>query len=336
MLKKGILPLSIEKRIPLYLFFELTKRCNLNCLHCYVTRKKKRELSTREIKEILVQLKEADSLIVNFSGGEVFQRPDFLEIARYAKKQKFAVKIFTNGTLIDLKKAKEIAALAPLRVEITIYSTNTKVHDRITRVPGSLKLSLRALEELTGNRVPLRIKCPLMKHNARDYKAVIGLAKSLKCQYQIDPTIFPKTDGSKRPLGLRIEDEDLKNVLTDPLLREDLPRDRGSGVPCSAGHNSCAISSYGDVYPCVMIPVVMGSLRREPFKDIWYGSGRLERFRNIRRHDLKECDRCKISSSCARCPGLAYLEDRDLFGPSKRACQIAKIKARSYPRGSGV
>ena len=334
MLKNGILTLSIAKKIPLYLFFELTRRCNLDCVHCYIARKKRKELSTREIKEILNQLAEANSLIINFSGGEVFQRPDFLEIAHHAKKNKFAIKIFTNGTLIDPKMAKEIAVLSPLRVEITIYSTGSEIHDRITRVPGSLKLSLKALKELAKNRVPLRIKCPLMKYNVRDYKAVIDLAKSLNCQYQIDPTIFPKTDGSGQPIRLRINDEDLKNVLTDPSLQDDRPRNGGIEAPCSAGHNSCAISSYGDVYPCIMIPVAMGSLRRESFKNIWHNCNRLEKFRNIRRNDLKECKGCKISFSCTRCPGLAYLEDRNLLGPSKRACQIAKIKDDSCPRGS--
>jgi radical SAM protein with 4Fe4S-binding SPASM domain len=99
-------------------------------------------------------------------------------------------------------------------------------------------------------------------------------------------------------------------------------------LPCSAGHNSCYISPYGDVFPCVQLPQAAGNLRREKFDDIWYHAPQLERLRAIRESQLPICSRCEIRSYCERCPGLALMEGGDLLGAYERACELAEEKAR--------
>ena len=99
-------------------------------------------------------------------------------------------------------------------------------------------------------------------------------------------------------------------------------------LPCSAGHNSCYISPYGDVFPCVQLPQAAGNLRREKFADIWYHAPQLERLRAIRESQLPVCSRCEIRSYCERCPGLALMEGGDLLGAYDRACELAEAKAR--------
>lgn len=99
-------------------------------------------------------------------------------------------------------------------------------------------------------------------------------------------------------------------------------------LPCSAGHNSCYISPYGDVFPCVQLPQAAGNLRREKFDDIWYHAPQLERLRAIRESQLPICAQCEIRSYCERCPGLALMEGGDLFGAYERACALAEEKAR--------
>lgn len=327
MFQKNISSLSIKKKIPFYIFFELTKRCNLNCIHCYIVREKRQELSAGKIKEILDQLKEANSLIINFSGGEVFTRKDFFEIAQYARKQKFAIKIFTNATLINSHVAEKIRELKSLRVEVTIYSTNPKIHDYITGVSGSLQRSLNGLKELSKRKIPLRIKCPLLKQNVKDYKNIIKLSNNLNAKYQFDPVIFPKSNGKNEPLKFRIGTKELRRILSDPLLKDKDTRYFNPDIVCSAGHNSCTITSYGDVLPCILLPINLGNLKIKRFEEIWESSKKLQALRDIEWQNLKVCSSCRLSANCIRCPGLALLEDKNLLGPSQRACKITQIKS---------
>src|SRR5207253_1034835 len=161
-------------------------------------------------------------------------------------------------------------------------------------------------------------------------------------------------DGSSGPLEHRASVSSLLPVLQDPLLHACKPQPDahtagavnasplafGSAVssgieslayqdlPCSAGHNSCYISPYGDVFPCVQLPQAAGNLRREKFDDIWYHAPQLQRLRAIRESQLPICSRCEIRSYCERCPGLALMEGGNLLGAYERACALAEEKAR--------
>ncbi|HEX2777036.1 MAG TPA: SPASM domain-containing protein, partial [Candidatus Acidoferrales bacterium] len=99
-------------------------------------------------------------------------------------------------------------------------------------------------------------------------------------------------------------------------------------IPCSAGHNSCYISPYGDVFPCVQMPVATGNLRRQRFEEIWFSSPEMNRVRAVRESQLPVCSKCSIRQYCERCPGLAQMEGGDLLGAYERACDLAELKAR--------
>ena len=97
-------------------------------------------------------------------------------------------------------------------------------------------------------------------------------------------------------------------------------------ILCSAGHNICFISSMGDVTPCVQLPISCGNLRDTSFDQIWHNSPEILRIRNMRVKDIHGCNSCQYIEWCARCPGLAYLEDGDLLGPSSAACWMAEAR----------
>src|SRR5262249_30652770 len=99
-------------------------------------------------------------------------------------------------------------------------------------------------------------------------------------------------------------------------------------LPCSAGHNSCYVSPYGDIYACVQLPMTAGNLRSESFEHIWKNASALERIRNVRESELPVCSNCEIRSYCERCPGLAWMEGGDLLGAYERACTLAEQKAK--------
>jgi len=345
---------TVRKHRPLSVHFDLTYRCNERCVHCYLDHDDHGELTTAECLKVLDDLASSGTLFLTFSGGEIFLRPDLYEILAAARRLHFDISLKTNALLVTPERSGRLHELGVRRVQISVYSDIPAVHDAITKVPGSLQRTLAAIPVLLEQGLQVKLACPLMKENLMAYRGVMALAEKLGVPYVLDLTITPMMDGSGGPLEHRASVSSLLPVLRDPVLHSCKPQMTpqaasamnsfqqaiGSAVssgiessayedlPCSAGHNSCYISPYGDVFPCVQLPQAAGNLRREKFDDIWYHAPQLERLRAIRESQLPMCSRCELRSYCERCPGLALMEGGDLLGAYERACALAEEKAR--------
>ena len=345
---------TVRKHQPLSVHFDLTYRCNERCVHCYLDHDDHGELTTVECLAVMEELAKAGTLFLTFSGGEIFLRPDLYEILAEARRLHFDISLKTNALLVTKERAARLREFGVRRVQISIYSDAPEVHDAITKVPGSLQRTLAAIPLLIEQGLQVKLACPLMRENLLAYRGVMALAEKIGVPYVLDLTITPMMDGNEGPLAHRVPVSSLLPVMQDPMLHackpqlsadtaramEEYPAAIGSAVssgmesaayedlPCSAGHNSCYISPYGDVYPCVQLPQAAGNLRRERFSDIWYHAPQLERLRGIRESQLPVCSRCEIRDYCERCPGLALMEGGDLLGAYQRACELAEQKAR--------
>jgi len=337
---------SMVGSVPLSVHFDVTYRCNERCVHCYLDHEDYGELETTEIKNILIQLAASGTLMLTFSGGEIFLREDFFELLEFAKDLHFDIALKSNALMITAARAARLRALGVRQVQVSVYSADPEIHDAITKVRGSFARSLKAIRFLKSQGLRVKIACPLMKQNLAGLRQLRALADELGISYVIDMTITPKLDGDTSVLALRNSAEDLLGVMQDPTLQGKAVLDDGSesgvgsavssgmegdaydGIPCSAGHNTCYISPYGDVYPCVQMPVAAGNLRTEKFDEIWRRSPQFERVRAIRDSDLPVCAKCSIRKYCERCPGLAQMEGGDLLGAYERACELAEMKAR--------
>jgi AdoMet-dependent heme synthase len=341
---------TARKHLPLDVHFDLTYRCNERCVHCYLDHRDYGELTTPEILGVLEDLAAAGTLFLTFSGGEIFLRPDLFDILAAARRLHFDISLKTNALLVTPQRAARLRELGVRRVQISIYSDDPAVHDAVTKVPGSLERSLAAIPLLQAEGLHVKIACPLMTENLSGFRGVLVLAESMGVPYVFDMTITPMMGGETGPLAHRVTGSQLLPVLQEPKLggcrpgpvdAAALPATLGSAsssgiesdayddLPCSAGHNSCYISPYGDVYPCVQLPVPAGNLRRERFEHIWNGAPAFERVRAVRESQLPVCSACSIRKYCERCPGLALMEGGDLLGAYERACELAEIKARA-------
>jgi radical SAM protein with 4Fe4S-binding SPASM domain len=345
---------TVRKHRPLSVHFDLTYRCNERCVHCYLDHDDQGELTTTECMAVLEELAKAGTLFLTFSGGEIFLRADLYEILAAARRLHFDVSLKSNALMITPARAARLRELGVRRAQISVYSDIPEVHDAITQVPGSLRRTLAAIPMLLEQGLQVKLACPLMQENLLAYRGVMALAEKLGVPYILDLTITPMMDGSSGPLAHRASVSSLLPVLQDPAWHAcktkptpqavgamaDSPAAFGSVVssgiesaayedlPCSAGHNGCYISPYGDVFPCVQLPQAAGNLRRERFDDIWYHAPQLERLRAIRESHLPVCSRCEIRSYCERCPGLALMEGGDLLGAYERACELAEQRAQ--------
>jgi len=338
---------TAKRRLPWSVHVDLTYRCNERCIHCYLDHEDHGEMTTDEIKKAFDQLAEAGTLFLTLSGGEIFLRKDLFDLIAYARLLHFDVSLKTNALLIEAARARRLREFGVRRIQISIYSAEPGVHDAITKVPGSLERSLAAIRFLQAQGLNVKIACPLMKQNLTAYCGVQALAEELGVPYVLDLTITPKMDGDRSILALRIPSQELLPVLQSPhaqapvieksnapLLATGSASSSGvespayDDIPCSAGHNSCYISPYGDVFPCVQMPVPTGNLRRQNFNEIWFGSREMNRVRSLRESRLPICSSCSIREYCERCPGLALMEGGDLRGAYERACELAELNAR--------
>ncbi len=323
---------AIAKRILLSCHFDLTYNCNTNCVHCYVKKEERDELKTSEIKDIMDQLAAMDTLFLILSGGEVLTRKDFFEIAEYARKLNFALRIMTNGLLVDEKVADKLAALNPDLINLSIYSTNPEVHDGITGVPGSLEKVINAAELIRERGLELRINTVIMKQNLNDYPQVHELAQILGADFKVDFQVTPKFDGDRSPLQFQISSNELQEVLADPLLELTLDdpiephlKRFANDIPCSAAHSFLYISPYGDVSPCVQFKVPCGNLKEKSLEEIWYHSPQMLDISSLRISKLPACSQCELIDDCRYCPGISYIEEGDVMIPARRTCQEALL-----------
>jgi radical SAM protein with 4Fe4S-binding SPASM domain len=323
---------ALRLGIPLGVQLDLTYRCNERCVHCYLDHDDRGEMTLAEIKDLLDQLAEAGVFFLTISGGEIFLRPDLFDILEHARMRLFSVKIKTNGILIREPQARRLAGLDVEGVQISIYSHRPEVHDGITLVPGSLERSLGGARLLKAAGVKVTFANVLMRQNVDDYRGVKALAAEVGAGFSVDPTVTPMMDGDRSILALNIDGAALRRVVRDPELVEDVsefcaapggpPEDEDAfaRVPCSAGHTSCYISPYGDLYPCVQFPLPCGNVRQMRFIEIWRGSPPLAEVRSISLGDLEGCSSCRNQRTCSRCPGLAYMEG-NMRGPSTQDCE---------------
>jgi len=321
---------ALQLGVPFSAQLDLTYRCNEQCVHCYLDHDDHGEMTTIEIKRLLKEMAEAGVFILTFSGGEIFLRKDFFEILECARALTFCIKLKTNAVLIREAQAARLRDLAVESIQVSIYSHRPEVHDAITKVPGSLKRSRKAIRFLKSQGLRVVMANVLMTENMHDYRGTQALANEIGAEYTMDPTVTPMMDGGRTVLELNVGESDLRNVFRDENLIGNVdefcapPRaaneDDLNSLPCSAGHTSCYVSPYGEFYPCVQFPLSCGNVRDQRFIDIWRHSERLKEVRSIRLRDLSSCSKCAHGGSCTRCPGLAFMEG-NMRGPSTQDCE---------------
>lgn len=335
-LAERVVERSMARHVPLSVHVDLTMRCNERCVHCYRTIEDRAELTRAEVEDLLEQLARAGTLYLTLSGGEIFLRRDLMELIERAKRLRFDVRLKSNALLVTAAAAARLRALGVRQVDVSIYSADPAVHDAVTKVPGSLARSLEGVARLRDAGLRVKLNCPIMTVNVAGYRDVAALAERLGVACGFDPMITARNDGDRTPVRLRVPGRDMRAVFRDRLINPGLPAPGASrartdldDVACGAAHNACYVSAYGDVMPCVALPIACGNIRDAPFAEIWSGSARMLEVRAIRIRDLHTCRHCEASRFCSRCPGQALVEDGDLYGPSRAWCDHTLAAARA-------
>lgn len=164
------------------IFWEVTKGCNLRCIHCRASATElssPSDLSTNSAIGIIDQITAAANPILVLSGGEPLYRSDIFQLARYATDKGLRVALATNGTLVTKEVARMIVDSGVRRVSISLDGADALTHDTFRGIPGAFDAAVYGLRNLKALRMSVQINMTIAKHNARQLPRVLELAKSL-------------------------------------------------------------------------------------------------------------------------------------------------------------
>ncbi len=163
-------------------FWEVTKGCNLRCIHCRASATElssPSDLETRTALGIIDQIAEAANPILVLSGGEPLYRSDIFQLARYATDKGLRVALATNGTLVTKDVARMIVDSGVKRVSISLDGADALTHDAFRGIPGAFDAAVYGLRNLKSLGMSVQINMTIARHNARQLPQVLELAKSL-------------------------------------------------------------------------------------------------------------------------------------------------------------
>src|SRR5215468_606410 len=175
-------PAGTSENKPRLIFWEVTKGCNLRCIHCRATATElssPTDLPARTALEIIDQISGAANPILVLSGGEPLYRSDIFQLARYATDQRLRVALATNGTLVTKDVARMIVDSGVRRVSISLDGADSMTHDTFRGIPGAFDAAVRGLRNLKELGMSVQINMTIARHNAHQLPSVLQLARNL-------------------------------------------------------------------------------------------------------------------------------------------------------------
>lgn len=312
----------VKQRIPLSGSIDLTHRCNLRCVHCYLGDKEnirkngKKELTTSQWFSIIDQITEAGCLNLLITGGEPLFRKDFAEIYTHARTNGLLVTVFTNGTMITDSILKLFEELPPNTVEISLYGATPATYEKITGIKGTYEKCLKGIYSLLDHGINLKLKTILMTLNRHEFDDMENMAKELGVKYRFDAAIFPCFNGDKTPISLRVSPEEVveKEFSDDDRSwqwKDFFDRMQGYSVSntlynCGTGLTSFYINPYGFLQPCLMVSNLQYDLMKGSFTEGWQDV--IPRIRKRKAGAAYACNKCEKMVLCSFCPGFFELE----------------------------
>lgn len=334
-------------RAPFTAGFELTAKCNLNCVHCYAKPGRgHKDMTTEEFKTIFDTLVDRGLLDAYFTGGEIFTRPDFEELYLHAKKRGVLISLLSNITLLT-KKHIELFKEYPVEViSTTMYGYTEDAYERVTGVKGSYKQFMAALELLEHSGIKFELKYVAMEQNYDDIYKMREFGKQLGVPMVIILDVHPMSDGSTAPMEFRLTPQDAfdfdikdegrrcfwKDVAKDLLTGEIKMRpqrtterfENGFLYPCSIANQHVFITSDYKMQGCVRASYRQFDLHKGTFDEGW---AYLQReFVDRKSSEHYKCNSCQNIRFCEHCVANFMLTYGDEEHVDPFFCEVAALR----------
>ncbi|HLQ67899.1 MAG TPA: radical SAM protein [Gemmatimonadales bacterium] len=326
--------------LPHVVAWNLTRRCNLECAHCYISAGPREsatpggELETAECLRIVDEL-----LVVNpapmiiLSGGEPLLRHDLNQIAAYASQRGATVVLGTNGTLLTDERIAGLKAAGIRGVAVSIDSLRPSYHDNFRHGRGSLGDTIAALGRLRAQRLDFIIQTTATKGNRAELERIAQWsaeqgAVAFNCYFlvatgrgagmsDLTPAEYEVVLADLARWQRQYRGQMMVRAKCAPhFMRHVHAADRHSPIlnyetRCPCGTQYCRITPDGKLTPCPYLPEVAGDLRTQSFAEIWQSA---PLFRALREGALGgKCGACEYRKLCGGCRARAFALEGDVL-----------------------
>lgn len=327
---------------PKWIAWEITRRCNLRCVHCRSSSeaevKGHPDFPIEEAYRVLDDIASYAKPVVVLSGGEPLLRKDVFEIARYGSDKGLRMCLATNGVLVTDEICERIKSSGIRIVSLSLDGSTEDVHDDFRSQEGAFSGTINAARLFREHGIEFIVNSSFTKRNQEEIPRVYRLAKELGAtawyMFMIVPTgrgeeimneLISKEDYEELLDWHYQMEKDEKDMLVRPTCaphyyrvvlqksREDRKRwerrtlkfSTGGAKGCIAGQLICLLDVDGNVLPCSYFPKSAGNIREQSFKDIWENSELFQELRDFKSYKGR-CGSCEYINVCGGCRARAY------------------------------
>ncbi len=326
--------------------WEVTRSCNLNCIHCRAAAQRgpyPGELNTEEALRLIDEIVSFSQPVVILTGGEPLLREDIYDLADYGTRRGLRMVMAPNGTLLDADKTARLKTSGIQRVSISLDGATAESHDRFRQVEGAFAGALRGIEFLKDAGLEFQINTTVTLKNYHELPPLLDLAVRLGAVAHHIFLLVP-TGRGKEMKGEAVEGKEYEKILhwfydqreKVPLqlkatcaphyyriLRQRARQEGKKVTPqthgldamtrgCLGGIGFLFISHLGDVQPCGYLEAFSGNVRRQKLKDIWGSSPVFLKLRNSSAYQGR-CGRCEYMRVCGGCRARAFERSGDFM-----------------------
>jgi len=343
---------------PHLISWNLTRRCNLACGHCYLDAFQRKsqtsdELTLPEIAQVIDQIAElAPGAMLVLTGGEPLLRKDLDDIVEHAAGLDLMPVVGTNGILLDAARAQKLREKGAAGVGISLDSTTPEFHDRLRGHVGAWAGAMAGMRAAHTAGLGVLMQATLFEENRHQLAGFADLAADigamalnfffLVCtgrgvtQTDLSPQAYEAAlhdilalQGARPKLMIR--------ARCAPYARRMLGLHAGEGAgayaewssACLAGRRYLRIGPVGEVTPCPYIPEDSGNVRWKSLRDIWENGEDFVRLRT----DIPggKCGGCDYRISCGGCRARALATLGELMAEDGKCTYCPPSSARPEP-----
>lgn len=327
---------------PRWIAWEITRRCNLRCVHCRssseIEVKAHPDFATEEAFRIIDDIAAYAKPVMVLSGGEPLLRKDVFDIAGYGTGKGLRMCLATNGTLVTDEICSKIKDSGIRIVSLSLDGSKETVHDDFRSQKGAFAATIRAAGLFREYGIEFIINSSFTKRNQEEIPKVYKLAKELGATawylFMIVPTgrgeeimkeLISKEDYEKILEWHYEMEKEEKDLLVRPTCaphyyrvvlqksreegnkfeRRTLKFSTGGSKGCIAGQLIALIDVDGNVLPCSYFPKPAGNIRKQSFRDIWENSELFIELRDFKKYKGK-CGSCEYVTVCGGCRARSY------------------------------
>jgi AdoMet-dependent heme synthase len=349
--------------VPHVVAWNLTKRCNLECAHCYIAagphESATDELDTAACLDIVDQLLAVNAApLLILSGGEPLLRRDLSEIAHHASANGATVVVGTNGTLLTDERIAALKNAGVSGVAVSVDSLRPSYHDNFRHGRGALAEVQAALARLAAARLDFIIQTTVTKGNRAELERLATWsadqgAVSFNCYFlvatgrgaalaDLTPAEYETVLADLARWEVAYRGRMMVRAKCAPqFMRLVHQTDPDSPVlnyqtRCPCGTQYCRITPDGKLTPCPYLPEVAGDLRQHSFAELWRSA---PLFRQLREGRLGgKCGSCEYRALCGGCRARAFALEGDVlaadpscvYQPTGDTTRIEPVRALAY------